>query len=161
MASIRTPAAAVLLAAALALAGCTSAPAGDASASATDREAVRAVTTAESSAGGRAFELESEDDEWQVHVAVGDREVEVRVSTDGGQVLASDDSDGLDVDDRTALDAATTTLADAVRIAASQNPGGARIEEAQLESANGVAVWQVDLEGGANVSVSGADGSVR
>lgn len=161
MASIRTPAAAVLLAAALALAGCTSAPAGDASASATDREAVRAVTTAESSAGGRAFELESEDDEWQVHVAVGDREVEVRVSADGGQVLASDDSDGLDADDRTALDAATTTLADAVRIAASQNPGGVRIEEAQLESDNGVAVWQVDLEGGANVSVSGADGSVR
>lgn len=163
MAPTRTPAAAVVLltAAVLALSACAPSPTGDSAASATDREAVRAVTTAESDAGGRAFELDTDDGRWHVHVAVGDREVEVEVSADGSRVTASDDSDDLDADDRGALDAATTTLADAVRIAAAQATGVARIEEVQLERENGVATWQVDFDGGTSVNVSGADGSIR
>ncbi|MDR6690188.1 putative membrane protein YkoI [Microbacterium sp. 1154] len=159
MAPSRSSAAALLLAAsALAMAGCTpTTPAGDAATN--DREAVRAITTAESRAGGRAFQLEAEDGAWEVHVASGDREVEVRVSADGGEVRSSSDSGALDADDGSALAAAGTTLADAVRIAAAQGTGGA-VDEAELQRDGTTATWSIDLAGGVTVRVSAADGSV-
>ncbi|MFJ4037427.1 PepSY domain-containing protein [Microbacterium sp. NPDC090007] len=158
MAPTRIPAVALLAVATLALGAC--APSAD-SAGPTAREAVRAITTAESAAGGRAFELDTEDGEWEVHVAVGDREVDVRVSADGSTATVSEDDDGLDVDDREALQAATTTLADAVRIAGAQNRGGDRIDGASLEREDGVAVWEIEFDDGSPVRVSGADGAIR
>ncbi|BFM24465.1 hypothetical protein [Microbacterium sp. che218] len=161
MASTRFPATVALIAAAaLALSGCASTPAGGSDAAASDREAVRAITTAEASAGGRAFEFETDDGEWQVHVATGDRAVEVRVSSDGATVQSSQDADALDDEDRTALDATTTTLADAVRIAAGEG-GDAAVDEAQLEDEGGTSVWVIEREGGETVRVSGADGTIR
>ncbi|WP_150952925.1 PepSY domain-containing protein [Microbacterium testaceum] len=159
MAPSRTPAVALLLTAgALLLSACSaSTPAGGSAAN--DREAVRAITAAESSAGGRAFQLESDDGVWEVHVASGDREVEVRVSADGGEVTATSDSGALDGADRAALDAAVTTLADAVRIAAAQGEGGA-IDEAELRREGSTTTWDVELIGGAVVRVSAADGSI-
>lgn len=140
------------------MAGCTpTTPAGDAATN--DREAVRAITTAESRAGGRAFQLEAEDGAWEVHVASGDREVEVRVSADGGEVRSSSDSGALDAEDGSALAAAGTTLADAVRIAAAQGRGGA-VDEAELQRDGTTATWSIDLAGGVTVRVSAADGSV-
>lgn len=148
----------LLAASALATTACS--PAASAgSAAANDRAAVRAVTTAESSAGGRAFQIEADDGAWEVHVASGDRETEVHLSSDGGEVRSSSDSGTLDADDRAALDAAGTTLADAVRIAAAQGTGGA-VEEAELERDGSAATWSVDLAGGVTVRVSAADGSV-
>ncbi|WP_295852914.1 PepSY domain-containing protein [uncultured Microbacterium sp.] len=157
MAPSRMSAAALsLVAVALVATACSSDASGRA---ANDREAVRAVTTAESTAGGRAFQLETDDGAWEVHVASGDREVEVRVSADGSTVRSSSDSGALDAEDRTALEAASTTLADAVRIAAAQGTGGA-VEEAELERDDTTARWSVDLAGGITVRVSAADGSV-
>lgn len=161
MASTRSFAVALFAAATLALTSCSPSVTGGGDLTATDRDAVRAITTAEADAGGRAFELDTDDGQWQVHVGVGDREVEVRVSADGSRAESSDDSDGLDADDAAALAATTTTLADAIRIAATRASGGARIEEATLEQDGGSPVWKVDLVGGTTVRVSGADGSIR
>ncbi|KEP76384.1 hypothetical protein HR12_00055 [Microbacterium sp. SUBG005] len=161
MASTRSLAVALFAAATLALTSCAPSVSAGGDVSATDQEAVRAITTAEADAGGRAFELDTDDGQWQVHVAVGDREVEVRVSADGSRAESSDDSDGLDADDDAALRATTTTLADAIRIAATRASGEARIEEAALEQEDGSPVWKVDLAGGITVRVSGTDGSVR
>ncbi len=161
MASTRSFAVALLAASTLALSACSPAAGGGGSLTPTDQDAVRAVTTAESDAGGRAFELDSDDDQWQVHVAVGDREVEVRVTTDGTRAESSDDSEQLDADDDAVLRAATTTLADAIRISAARASGGARVEEAALEQEDGTPVWKVEIAGGTTVRVSGVDGSVR
>ncbi len=110
------------------------------------RTAVTAITTAEARAGGRAFELErGDDDTWEVHVAVGDREVEVVVSAQGTDVQSSRDDDGIDAEERAALDAAVTTLADAVRIAATGNPGGERLDEVRLDEDGGVWRWSVEV----------------
>ncbi|MEZ3157426.1 hypothetical protein AB1K56_10910 [Microbacterium sp. BWR-S6Y] len=161
MASIRPLSVALLVAAPLALGACAPSAPGGGDLTATDRDAVRAVTTAEADAGGRAFQLGTDDGRWQIHVAVGDQEVEVVVSADGSQAQSSDDAEGLDTDDAAALQATTTTLADAVRIAASRASGDARIEEASLESEDGTPIWKIDLVGGTTVRVSGTDGSVR
>ncbi|MBM3716500.1 MAG: PepSY domain-containing protein [Actinobacteria bacterium] len=124
--------------------------------------AVAAATIAESSAGGRAIELDQEDDgTWEVHVAAGDREVEVRVSADGSTVDSSrDDDDGLDDEDRAALDSAVTTLADAIRIAAAENPSGAGIDDVTLDDEDGTWAWEVGFRDDVDVYVSAADGSV-
>lgn len=140
--------------------GASASSAGSAGSDDDGRTVVTAVNTAEASAGGRAFELEREDDGWQVHVAVGDRDVEVLVASDGTTVRSSNDDDGIDGDERAALDAAVTTLADAVRIAATRNAGGERLDEVQLEDEGGTWIWQVDLSGGGTVRVSAADGSI-
>jgi uncharacterized membrane protein YkoI len=170
MTSTRIPGLALLtLIGALTLSACTPAPATGGSGSSSGgttsldddgRTAVTAINTAEASAGGRAFELEREDGTWQIHVAVGDREVEVHVASDGTTVQSSNDDDGIDADERAALDAAVTTLADAVRIGTTENPGGERLDEVQLDEEAGTWTWQVDLADGSTVRVSAADGSV-
>nr|WP_154921558.1 PepSY domain-containing protein [Microbacterium testaceum] len=175
MSSTRIPAFALLaLSSVLALSACT--PASDdatapgssgsrtssSGATAVDdgRTVVTVINTAEASAGGRAFQLERDDDEWEVHVAVGDREVEVHVASDGTTVRSSNDDDGIDADERSALDAAVTTLADAVRIATTQHAGGERLAEVQLDERDGTWAWEVGLSGGTTVRVSAADGAV-
>ncbi|MDQ1123223.1 PepSY domain-containing protein [Microbacterium trichothecenolyticum] len=143
----------------LTVSACTPFPAT--SDTATDETAVTAVNTAEASAGGRGFHLDREDDvSWEVQVAVGDREVEVTVAADGTTVRSSRDGDGIDDDERAALDAAATTLADAVRIAAAQNPGGERIDEAHLDEQSGAWAWEVEMQSGASVRLSATDGAV-
>ncbi|KQR88926.1 PepSY domain-containing protein [Microbacterium sp. Leaf179] len=145
---------------ALALSSCTPAP-GGANTSATDETAIRAANTAEADAGGRAFALDrGDDDSWEVHVAVGDREVEVHLASDGATVQSRSDDDGIDADERAALDAAVTTLADAVRIAAAQNPGGDRIDEVQLDDDGGDWSWTIEMQSGAVVRISAGDGAV-
>ncbi|WP_298871295.1 PepSY domain-containing protein [uncultured Microbacterium sp.] len=161
MASTRSLAVALSAVTVLALSACAPFGGGGGSLTPTDQDAVRAVTTAESDAGGRAFALDADDNRWEVHVAVGDQEVEVQVSTDGTRAESSDGSERLDADDSAALQATTTTLADAIRIAATRASGGARVEEAVLEQEDGAPVWKVEIAGGTTVRVSGVDGSVR
>ncbi|WP_295838056.1 PepSY domain-containing protein [uncultured Microbacterium sp.] len=158
MAATRTLVIALATVGVLALGGCAAGP--DTTDAATDREAVRAITLAESQSGGRAFELEGDDGEWEVHVATDGRETEVRVSADGGEVRSSRQGDTLDGDDQARLDAAVTTLADAVRIAAARTPGGARIERVELDEESGTTVWEVSPGGGTTVRVSASDGAV-
>lgn len=162
MASTRVPGIAVLATiSALALSACSPAPAGADGVDVDGRTAVTAITTAEASAGGRAFDLErGDDDAWEVRIAVGDREVDVLVSADGTSVQSSRDGDGLEAEDRAALDAAVTTLADAVRVAATSNPGGERLDEVQLDQDGGTWIWKVELQDDTTLRVSAADGSI-
>lgn len=170
MSSTRIPGIALLaVVGALILSACTPGPGGSASGGAAPsaaggddgRTAVAAINTAEATAGGRAFELErGDDDTWDVHVAVGDREVEVRVAPDGTGVQSSRDDDGIDADERAALDAAVTTLADAVRIATAQNPGRERLDDVQLDREDDTWTWEVEMQSGTTVRISAADGAV-
>ncbi len=104
-----------------------------------------AIDTAESEAGGSAYELDDQDDDgtWQVDVAVDDRSVEVTVSADGTQVVGTEDDD-LDDDDRQALAAATITLADAITTALAEVPG--TLDDAEIDADDGTVAWQVTVD---------------
>ncbi|KTR93407.1 hypothetical protein NS220_12540 [Microbacterium testaceum] len=157
MASLRLPFA-ILTAAPVAL-GLTSC-ASPATSSGTSETVVSAVVRAESDAGGRAFELEREGDgTWEIRVVANGRAVDLRISPDGGQVLSRGDAESLDAGDRTALESAATTMADAVRTAVAAH-GDSGVEEVEIEHASGRAVWQVSFDAGSDISISLADGSV-
>jgi len=157
MTSLRLPSA-ILTAAPLVL-GLTSC-ASPTTGSGTSETVVSAVVRAESDAGGRAFDLDREDDgTWQVHVAANGLAMDLRISADGGQVLSRGDADTLDAEDRATLESAGTTMADAVRTAVAAHGGGS-VEEVGIERAGGDSVWRVSFDAGADVSLSLADGSV-
>jgi len=159
MTSLRTPVC-VLAAGALALGLSACTPPSATSTTGDSETVASAVVLAESDAGGRAFELDREDDgTWEVHVAANDRGIEVRVSAEGDRVQSRTDEDALDADDREALTAAVTTMADAVRIAVASH-GGAGVEEVSIERSGDQTAWQVGFDGGDEVAVSLADGSV-
>ncbi|WP_022923088.1 PepSY domain-containing protein [Ornithinimicrobium pekingense] len=108
--------------------------------------ALTAVATAEDEAGGTAYEIDDQDDDgsWEVDVAVGDRSVEVTVSEDGLTVVGTEDDD-LDDDDRTAVEAAGTTLADAIETAVTEV--GGTLDDAELEEEDGAWLWKVTVDG--------------
>jgi len=154
MASVRLLALAVCgVGAAFVLSGC--APAAS-TADSTYETAIASVVTAESTAGGRAVEVDREQGAWKVRVAVDERTVEVRVAPDGMSPQSSRDDDRLGPDDRAALDAAITTLADALRIAAARLRDDASVDEAGIDDG----AWKVEFDGGGEVVVSTSDGSV-
>ncbi len=78
---------------------------------------------AESDAGGRAFEVEIEDGTAQVHVAAGDRTIAVDVDLTGPDRDRSAGRGRGRAEDRRALSAASTTLADGIRVAAAAHDG--------------------------------------
>lgn len=120
---------------------------------------ISAVVLAESDAGGRAFELEIEGGTAQVHVAAGGRDVEVDVDLAGPTVAGRRDDGDLDADDRATMDAAPTTLADAVRVAAAAHDGDGGIDEVSLENGEDAA-WKVAFTDAGDVAVSVADGTI-
>ncbi|MCG7416286.1 MULTISPECIES: hypothetical protein [Microbacterium] len=137
------------------------APASSASESDAGYETViAAVVRAESDAGGRAFEVEIEDGSADIRVAVDDRAVDVDVDLAGPLVTGRQDARPLDRDDRTALDAATTPLADAVRIAAATHGRGIGISEVDLEREEDIAAWRVEFTDGEEVAIAVTDGAV-
>jgi len=157
MASLRLPLAILATAPlALALAGCAS----PSTSAGTSETVVSAVVRAESDAGGRAFDLDrDEDGTWEVRVTANGRDAGLRISADGGQVLSRGEADTPDVEDRAALESAGTTMADAVRTAVAAHGGGS-VEEVEIDRAGGAPVWQVSFDDGADVAISLADGSV-
>ncbi|MDF2994044.1 MAG: putative rane protein [Microbacterium sp.] len=157
MASLRLPFA-ILAAAplALGLTSCTS----PATSSGSSETVVSAVVRAESDAGGRAFDLDREDDgTWEVQVVTNGRAADLRISADGGEVLSRMDADTVDTEDRDALENAGTTMADAVRTAVAAHRGGS-IDEVEIDRTSGEPVWKVSFDAGADITISLADGSV-
>ena len=75
---------------------------------------------------------------------VDDRSVEVTVSADGTTVVSTEEDD-LDSDDRDALDAASITLVEAIKIAV-QEVGGV-LDDAELEEEDGTYGWEISLDG--------------
>lgn len=108
--------------------------------------ALQAIDTAEEHAGGTAYEIDDQDEDgtWEVDVRVEDRSVEVTVDQDGVSVVGTEEDD-LDDDDRAALDAATTSLQDAIGIAVDEV--GGVLDDAELDDDNGTAYWKVELDG--------------
>lgn len=163
MASLRIPVLGLLAAGlTVALSSCApsaSTPGDDDSANRGYEQAIAVVLLAESNAGGRAFGLEFDDDTARVEVAVDDREVEVEVDTAGPSIRDQRDDDDLDADDREALESASTSLADALRIAAAAHREGAGIEEAGLDRRDDGAVWTIEFTDDTEVDVAVDDGA--
>ena len=76
--------------------------------------ALRAIAVAEDEAGGTAYAIDDAETggTWEVSVAVGNRTAELEVD-EAGTVVTTEDDD-LDVEDRSAIDDATITIADAI-----------------------------------------------
>lgn len=123
---------------------------GDTQATSTAEPAVlTAVALAEAEAGGTAFEVDDRDGgTWEVDVAVGDDVIEVRISDDGTEVLGSSPDGTLDSDERAALDVATVTIADAIRIALAEVDG--EVEDVDLDSVRGAHAWEVTIDHGSD-----------
>lgn len=124
-----------------------------------------AVSTAEEAVGGdaQAFELGREDSpaSWETSVASGDREHEVYVSEDGAEVISQEEGD-LGGDDRERLGRVQVPLEDALRTALGTVNG--TLDEAQLDTEDGVTVWEIDIDepdgNSVDVYVNVEDGSV-
>lgn len=121
-----------------------------------------AVALAEQESGGRAFEIDADDGEWEVLLDVRRDEVEVRVSADGQEVLSSERDGRIDSDDLAGLDAAQTGLPEAIGIALGEHSGAAdsRLDDVTLEEEAGNAVWEVSFEDGTEVYVDVRNGNV-
>lgn len=104
-----------------------------------------AVSSAEDEAGGTAFEIDLEDDgEWEVSVAVGEEEVQVRVSADGSEVLDSRSDGTLDRDELAALEVATVPITEAVATALGEV--GGTFDDADLDDDGGTVSWTVTID---------------
>lgn len=112
--------------------------------------------------GAPAFEVDDEDGgTWEVHVAVGEDEIEVHVSADGTEVISSERDDDLDSDDRAGLEAAGDyTLAEALRAAIAEYGGTARVDEVSIDEDDGTYAWEVSFTDDVEVYLDIATGDV-
>lgn len=118
-----------------------------------------AIQLAESETGGTAFEIDDTDGgDWEVHVASGDEELEVRISADGTQVIATEREGSLDASDRDGLAAATITISDAIRTAAEHGTGS--LDDVDLDRQGGGFVWEVAFHDDTEVYIDVVSGEV-
>ncbi|MFG6446519.1 hypothetical protein ACFXQA_14760 [Microbacterium sp. P07] len=128
--------------------------------------ALAAIATAENETGGIAYEIDLDDEDfWEVHLAVGDTDVEVRTTADGASVRSTDTDDTLDDDDRDAVDAADVTLIVALQAAvvehgADSRGGGALVDEITVSDDAGPIAWEVSFEDDVDVYVNVVDGAI-
>ncbi|WP_188550990.1 PepSY domain-containing protein [Sediminivirga luteola] len=118
-----------------------------------------AVAAAEEETGGTAFEIDSDDGAWEVHVAVGDDEIEVRVDSTGQEVLGTEREGGLDSDDREGLEAAQISLSEAVIIAINESGASGPLDDVDLTREDGRHAWDVNFDD-LEVYVDVTDGSI-
>jgi uncharacterized membrane protein YkoI len=104
------------------------------------------VAAEEAVAGGQVFEIDRKDDGegWEVKLAVGDREKEVDVSSDGSEVTPQEGDDQLDQEDREKIAQVQVSLEDAVRTALDEVDG--TLDGAQLDTEDGTTVWEIDVD---------------
>lgn len=119
-----------------------------------------AIDLAQEETAGTAFEVDDADGgNWEVHIADGDDELEVRISSDGTEVLDVEREDSLDGEDRAGLDAATLTISEAIDIAAEHGTGD--IDEINLDDENGSTfAWEVNFTDDTEVYVDVSNGEV-
>lgn len=104
--------------------------------------AVAAITTAEASAGGTAYELERTGNQWEVYVLVGNTVHEVRVSADGQQVGRTS-TDRVEAEDRTRWSRVEVPIAQAITTALTVRQGD--LVEADVGRRNGRPAWDVEI----------------
>lgn len=125
--------------------------------------ALQALATAADAAGGTPYEIDDSDDDqvWEVDVMVGNRSHEVKVSRDGQNVQGQEEDDA-DADDVRRLQGASLSLGQAIERALSEAPG--RLDDAELDDDNDLAVWKVTIDtpdqDDVEVLINVADGQV-
>ncbi|GAA4284504.1 hypothetical protein GCM10022261_20350 [Brevibacterium daeguense] len=107
--------------------------------------ATAAIALAEGENNGIAVEIDRSDDDqqWEVEVVEGDREVEYDISADGSEIVGNRDEDDSDDDDRSAAEAAEVSLSEAVEKAAEAHPG--TLESAELDDEDDRLGYEVEI----------------
>jgi uncharacterized membrane protein YkoI len=116
------------------------------------QNALSALKTAESSANGKATELDWDVNRWEVSVLDGKSKRELDVSADGKKVIRRE-TDVADAEDYKRLQSVRHYMADAIKTATAKVPGD--IDEVDLEARKGKVVWELSIEktGGGSVYV--------
>lgn len=109
----------------------------------TAQNALRAVQTAETSAKGKAIELDWDVNRWEVTVLDGKTKKELDVSADGQKVLRRE-TGVAEADDYTRLQSAKYFLDHAIKTATGTVPGD--IDEVDLETRHGTLVWELSID---------------
>lgn len=104
-----------------------------------------AIATAEKAVGGRAIDIDDQDDDgdWEVEVLKGNVVYEVKVSGDGKTVKATE-RDDVDSDDLRRAAKVKVSMADAIKKALAEVPG--KIDEVDLDDKNGKILWEVSID---------------
>lgn len=97
-------------------------PSGSAEAPTSDEDLkplMAAIATAEKSLGGTAYEADDQDSDgtWETNIAVKDKSIEVKVSSDGSKVVRKDDEET-----------------------------NGTFDDAEIEQKNGTHVWEVSVD---------------
>lgn len=106
-----------------------------------------AIQTALDTYPGTVVELDRDgrDGTWKVTIITEDRatKVKVRLNADGTQITETDEHKDLDRDDLAELDAVEVDIVDAINAVMAKYPGV--FDEAELDTEDGVVVWQVEI----------------
>lgn len=94
--------------------------------------------------GSQAISLDWDDDQtWSVDVISGDQKHEIKVNSEGTEILETE-QESADSEDIDRLPGATTPISDAIRTALVTNPG--EFDEADLEMEGNSLVWKVEID---------------
>lgn len=125
------------------------------------QSALAAIKTAETSASGKAIELDWSSNRWEVTVVAGKKTQELDVSANGQKVVRRH-TEVTDPEDYKRLQSVKHSMADAIQTATAQTPGD--LAEADLESRRSKVVWELSIEktgaGFANVYVDAVSGKI-
>lgn len=129
-------------------------------------DALTALQTAADAVSGRPFDVERETRDgaqvWEIKVAVGEKEHELWISSDGTEVIDQRTHDKAD-EDVQKVRSARLSAVEALRKAAQQHAGS--LEELEIDSRGGTVVWEVELrraDGSTiEVEVDATSGQVR
>lgn len=119
------------------------------------KDAIAAVTLAESEVGGKAFELDEEGKSgWDIDVVVNDQVTEVRVNAKDTEITKKRQDGRIDLDDARRVAAATVPMSDAITTAAKEVVGLVTHAELSRHRATTL-VWSVEFnDGGQDTEVS-------
>lgn len=107
--------------------------------------ALKAIDLAEAETGGLVYAIDAEnEDRWEIDVNANGNEIEVDVSWDGTKVLSSNKDGKVDTDTLGELKQAKLTIQDAIH--ASVPHANGYLDEAEIDTENGVVVWEVSFE---------------
>lgn len=116
--------------------------------------AFQAITLAEQEVSGVAYELDTEDDDtlWSIDVNADGADHQVIVDWEGTEVVRSSPDGSVDSDDVGKLQVVSLGIQEAIVAAAAQATGDLR--SVDLNTENGVVVWEVGFEdGGRDIDV--------
>lgn len=106
---------------------------------------------------GVVTELDTDDEYFEIFVYDGQTEWELEVDRESFEIIDTED-DGIDSDDQEKAEAVEIDIIEALTTAAEE--GGAEVEQAELDTEDGTAVWEIELANDVEVYVDVATGEV-